>query len=176
VPYSEAQSCLRSLRDWFEAEFADPNGLRPHCVLEIRFSDEDDIWLSPSYGQKTCWIGIMQYRYVDGPPFFRRLPPRPPHELKKISIKRPYNFNVPYRLLFERFERTVIRYKGRPHWAKAHGLRPDTLSVLYPKFESFRDLLDLYDPEGMFRNEYVSRHIFGATGPRFDARVFKARQ
>ena len=89
---------------------------------------------------------------------------------------RPYNVNVPYRLLFERFERIMIRYKGRPHWAKAHSLRPDTLSVLYPNFESFKDLLNLYDPEGMFRNEYVSRHIFGATGPRFGARVFKARQ
>ncbi|KAF8494862.1 L-gulonolactone/D-arabinono-1,4-lactone oxidase [Russula emetica] len=150
VPYSEAQSCLRALRTWFESEFADPNGLRPHCVLEVRFSDEDDIWLSPSYGQKTCWIGIMQYR--------------------------PYNVNVPYRLLFERFEHTMIRYGGRPHWAKAHALRPDTLSALYPKFESFKDLLILYDPEGIFRNEYVSRHIFGATGPRFGARVFKARQ
>lgn len=70
----------------------------------------------------------------------------------------------------------MIRYGGRPHWAKAHALRPDTLSVLYPKFESFKDLLNLYDPEGIFRNEYVSRHIFGATGPRFGARVFKARQ
>jgi FAD/FMN-containing dehydrogenase len=150
VPYSEAQSCLRALRTMFESEFADPNGLRPHCPLEIRFSDEDDIWLSPSYGQKTCWIGIMQYR--------------------------PYNVNVPYRLLFERFERTMIRHGGRPHWAKAHGLRPDALSVLYPKFESFRDLLNIYDPEGVFRNEYVSRHIFGATGPSFGARVFKARR
>jgi len=95
---------------------------------------------------------------------------RPSHE-----IKRPYNINVPYRLLFERFEHTMIRYGGRPHWAKAHGLRPDTLSVLYPKFESFKDLLNLVDPEGVFRNEYVLRHIFGATGPSFGARVFKAR-
>jgi hypothetical protein len=64
VPYPQAQSCLRELRSWFDSEFADPNGIRPHCSLEIRFSDADDIWLSPSYGQKTCWIGIMQYRCV----------------------------------------------------------------------------------------------------------------
>lgn len=108
---------------------------------------------------------------------FHRVPPCPitqatvpPHK------KRPYDVNVPYRLLFERFERIIIRYGGRPHWAKAHGLRPDALSVLYPKFESFRDLLNLYDPEGMFRNEYVSRHIFGATGPSVGARVFKVRR
>lgn len=90
-------------------------------------------------------------------------------------MQRPYGFNIPYRALFERFERIVIRYGGRPHWAKSHGLRPDALSHLYPRFESFRQLLDAVDPEGIFRNEYVSRHIFGATGARFGARVFKAR-
>jgi len=149
VPYSWAASCLRELRDWFDSELTDPHGLRPHCCLEVRFSDADDIWLSPSYGQRTCWIGIIQFK--------------------------PYGFNVPYRKLFERFERIVIRYGGRPHWAKAHSLRPDALSLLYPRFESFRELLNVVDPEGVFRNEYVSRHIFGATGARFGARVFKAR-
>lgn len=64
VPYSQAQSCLRELRDWLEMEFKDPRGLRPHCALEIRFSDADDIWLSPSYGQRTCWIGIVQWKCV----------------------------------------------------------------------------------------------------------------
>jgi len=149
VPYSFANCCLRELRDWFDSEFIDPHGLRPHCCLEIRFSDADDIWLSPSYGQKTCWIGIVQYK--------------------------PYGFNVPYRQLFQRFESIMIRYGARPHWAKAHGLRPDALSLLYPRFKSFLEVLNDVDPEGVFRNEYVSRHLFGATGARFSERIFKAR-
>ena len=70
----------------------------------------------------------------------------------------------------------MARYQGRPHWAKAHSLRPETLSVLYPRFEQFRELLRDIDPKGVFRNEYVSRHIFGATGARFGERVFKSRQ
>jgi hypothetical protein len=45
-------------------EFSDPNGLRPHFPIEVRFSDSDDIWLSPSNGQRTCWIGIVQFKYV----------------------------------------------------------------------------------------------------------------
>jgi L-gulonolactone oxidase len=171
VPYSHAQSCLRALRAWFESEFANPNGLRPHCLLEVRFSEADDIWLSPSYGEKTCWIGIVQYKCVAS----SFIVPRPSLTASSHENIRPYNFNVPYRILFGRFERILIRYGGRPHWAKAHGLRPDTLSVLYPKFKSFRDLLNLVDPEGVFQNEYVARHIFGATGARFGARVFKAR-
>lgn len=30
----------------------------------MRWSDEDDIWLSPSCGRKSCWIGIVQFRSV----------------------------------------------------------------------------------------------------------------
>jgi L-gulonolactone oxidase len=45
-----------------DAEAADPCGLRPHFPFEIRFSAADDIWLSPSFGQETCWIGIAQYK------------------------------------------------------------------------------------------------------------------
>ena len=43
-------------------ELADPHGLRPHFPVEIRFTDADDIWLSPSSGARTCWIGIIQYK------------------------------------------------------------------------------------------------------------------
>ncbi|KAI0033034.1 L-gulonolactone/D-arabinono-1,4-lactone oxidase [Vararia minispora EC-137] len=149
LPYDHAQACLRDLRDWLEKEFADPNGLRPHCPLELRVSAADEVWLSPSYGQRTCWIGIMQYK--------------------------PYGYNVPYRTLFRSFEDILIRHGGRPHWAKAHHLRPDDLRALYPRFDDFRAVLARVDPQGMLRNEYVGRHIFGAEGPRFSERVFKTR-
>ena len=52
------------LRDWLQEEHSDPYGLRPHFPIEIRFSEADDIWLSPSSGQRTCWIGIIQYKSV----------------------------------------------------------------------------------------------------------------
>ncbi|EGO28536.1 hypothetical protein SERLADRAFT_366246 [Serpula lacrymans var. lacrymans S7.9] len=147
IPYQNTRACLLELQAWFSHEYADPNGLRPHFPVEVRFSDVDDIWLSPSNGQKTCWIGIVQYK--------------------------PYGFEVPYRKLFERFETILFRHGGRPHWAKAHGLRPDTLRTLYPRFDDFIRVLDQVDPRGLFRNEYVQRHIFGKTGPEVDARVFK---
>lgn len=62
IPYSNTHACLYELRAWLDEEFADPKGLRPHFPIEIRFSDSDDIWLSPSSGQRTCWIGIVQYK------------------------------------------------------------------------------------------------------------------
>lgn len=64
IPYENTQACLRELRRMFDGELADPHGLRPHFPVEIRFSDADDIWLSPSSGQRTCWIGIIQYKCV----------------------------------------------------------------------------------------------------------------
>jgi L-gulonolactone oxidase len=95
------------------------------------------------------------------------IPPEP--------VRRPYGFNVPYRTLFHRFEQILTRYGGRPHWAKAHHLRPDDLRKLYPRFDDFRAVLERVDPHGMLRNEYVERHIFGAVEPRCDERVFEAR-
>jgi L-gulonolactone oxidase len=88
-----------------------------------------------------------------------------------ISRLRPYGFNVPYRKLFEHFEDIVSRHYGRPHWAKAHHMRPRTLRKLYSRFDDFISVLEEVDPNGMFRNEYIQRHIFGKEG---HDRVFKA--
>ncbi|TBU59901.1 L-gulonolactone/D-arabinono-1,4-lactone oxidase [Dichomitus squalens] len=149
IPYDHTQACLRELRAWLDEELAAPSGLRPHFPVEIRFSDADDIWLSPSNGQKTTWIGLIQYK--------------------------PYGTNVPYRKLFARFEQFMLRHAGRPHWAKTHPLRPDDLRASYPRFDDFVALVARVDPHGVFRNPYVERHFFGKQGPQYDARVFKAR-
>ena len=62
IPHSDSRACLRELRHLFEQQHADPFGARVHFPVEIRFSASDDIWLSPSHGQKTTWIGIVQYK------------------------------------------------------------------------------------------------------------------
>ncbi|GLB44623.1 putative D-arabinono-1,4-lactone oxidase [Lyophyllum shimeji] len=146
VPYRNSQACLREIRAWLEEESADPDGIRPHVPVEIRYSAADDIWLSPSNGQPTCWIGIMQYK--------------------------PYGFNVPYRRYFGGYETIVARHQGRPHWAKAHQLRPDALRKLYPFFDDFIKVIQDVDPNGMFRNEYIQRHLFGMP---VSGRTFKSR-
>jgi hypothetical protein len=57
-----ARACLDELRAYIEQEEADPQGLRVHFPVEIRWSRADDIPLSPSYGRDTCWIGVVTYR------------------------------------------------------------------------------------------------------------------
>ncbi|KAJ6536388.1 L-gulonolactone D-arabinono-1,4-lactone oxidase [Mycena capillaripes] len=147
IPFKNAPKCLRELHDWMDDVAKDTNGIRPHFPFELRFSGPDDIWLSPSYGQETCWIGIAQYK--------------------------PYGFNVPYRRFFSAFEAIVARHGGRPHWAKAHHFTPATLRALYPRFDDFVKVLEEVDPEGVFRNEYVRRHVFGEG---IGERVFKVRK
>ncbi|KAF7327208.1 FAD-binding PCMH-type domain-containing protein [Mycena kentingensis (nom. inval.)] len=147
IPLASAPACLHEIRAWMDAEAADPNGLRPHFPFEIRFSQADDIWLSPAYGRETCWIGIAQYR--------------------------PYGLNVPYRAFFAGYEAIVLKHGGRPHWAKAHHLGPRELREMYPRFDDFVRLLNDVDPEGVWRNEYVRRHVFGE---RIGERVWKVRE
>jgi len=149
IPYSESRACLRELRWLFEREHGDRKGARAHFPVEIRFSAPDDIWLSPSYGRKATWIGIIQYK--------------------------PYGFNSPYRKLFGSFERIMLKHNGRPHWAKSHSLRPEDLKRMYPRFEDFVRILEQVDPHGILRNSYIQRHIFGKQDPQFDPRVFKPR-
>ncbi|KAF5329244.1 hypothetical protein D9619_009035 [Psilocybe cf. subviscida] len=146
LPLENAPAALREFRNYLQKELQNPQGVRPHFPVEIRFSAPDNIWLSPSYSQRTCWIGIVQYK--------------------------PYGTNVAYRKFFTAFEGIVERLGGRPHWAKAHLLKPEQFRTLYPHFNDFTRVLENVDPDGIFRNEYVQRHI---EGKPVGSRVFKIR-
>lgn len=87
----------------------------------------------------------------------------------------PYGFAVPYRRIFEKFERIMLRHAGRPHWAKAHPLRPVQLREMYPRLDDFVAVLRRVDPAGLLRNPYVERHLFGVSDPSVADRVFKER-
>lgn len=57
IPWELAPQALRDLD-----HFINTSDLNVHFPVEIRFVDEDDIWLSPCYGRKTCYIGVIMYR------------------------------------------------------------------------------------------------------------------
>jgi len=95
-------------------------------------------------------------------------------KLKTSSLShRPYGFSVPYRTLFSAFESIVIRHGGRPHWAKAHPFTPTELREAYPKFDDFTKVMENVDPLGVWRNEYIQRHL---VGKEVGWRTFKKRQ
>ena len=79
---------------------------------------------------------------------------------------------MPYQDLFERFEKIMLSFDGRSHWAKPHPLGPTQLRRLYPKYDDFIATVTEVDPKGIFRNEYVRRHIFGEVGAQVDPTMF----
>ncbi|KAJ7768912.1 L-gulonolactone D-arabinono-1,4-lactone oxidase [Mycena metata] len=90
----------------------------------------------PGYGRETCWVGIAQYK--------------------------PYTLPVPYRTLFAKFAAICLAHQGRPHWAKAHHpLSPAALREMYPRYDDFVPVVKGVDGEGVWRNEYVRRQVFG---------------
>ncbi|KAJ3098242.1 hypothetical protein HDU96_011156 [Phlyctochytrium bullatum] len=72
---------------------------------------------------------------------------------------RPYGVEVPHDLFWEGYETIMRHLGGRPHWAKAHTLTPKQLESVYPKFQQFRSYREKMDPDGLFLNDYIERHL-----------------
>ncbi|KAI7881637.1 L-gulonolactone/D-arabinono-1,4-lactone oxidase [Lichtheimia hyalospora FSU 10163] len=87
IPWDNAPQALRDLDTFIKT-----SNLKVHFPVEIRFVDEDDIWLSPCYKTKMCYIGVIMYR--------------------------PYGNPVPYKKYWKAYEDIMRSNGGRPHWAK----------------------------------------------------------
>lgn len=64
---------------------------------------------------------------------------------------------------YERYFRAVesvlgARFGARPHWAKRHWINP---GPLYPGAAEFRRVCGEFDPEGKFRNAFVTSRLLG---------------
>ncbi len=98
--------------------------------IEGRVAAADDVPLSTAYGRETMYIAAHQ--------FFREDPTE-------------YLTGV---------ERVMRAHGGRPHWGKRHTLGYEELAGLYPRFEDFRALRSLLDPDAVFGNSHTDR-LFG---------------
>ncbi|CAB4422990.1 unnamed protein product [Rhizophagus irregularis] len=131
IPLEKTKEALERLYDWINNN---KENVFVHYPVEVRFSDKDDIWLSPAYNRKVCYIGVIMYR--------------------------PYDKPVSYKKLWAVFEKIMRSYDGRPHWAKAHTMTTIELEKTYPKFKEFIKLQKSLDPNGIFLNSYLKRHLF----------------
>ena len=50
---------LEDMKRWF-----DESGYKAHSPIEVRFTKADDVFLSPCYGQDSCYINILCFRSV----------------------------------------------------------------------------------------------------------------
>jgi L-gulonolactone oxidase len=103
-----------------------------HFPIEVRFTAADKVWLSPSYGRVSAWIGIIAYK--------------------------PFNKDVPYKVYFSEFEKIMNRYNGRPHWAKIFDIAGDKdFKMKYDRWHEFKYTREKYDPDGKFVNAWSAK-------------------
>ena len=95
--------------------------------IECRWTKQDDIWLSPSYGRDSAYIAFHVFQ------------------------------NTAHEAYFADMEALCMRYGGRPHWGKMHSRKAENLQNAYPKFQDFAALRQQLDPNGLFLNAHTKQ-------------------
>jgi len=103
-----------------------------HYVITFRRVLPDDTLISMTAGASEPWYAISFITYVE---------PRD----RFLAMGR-----------FLQDSMTKL-YGARPHWGKYCPLSSETAGALYPRLADFRALCRHVDPQGVFRNEFVTR-------------------
>lgn len=117
------------------------HGLREHLapllfVSEVRTIAADDLWLSPFYNQPSA---ALHFTWRDDWQAVERVLPL--------------------------LEEALAPFNARPHWGKLFTVPEATLQGQFEKLPQFRELIDKYDPDGKFGNEFLDTYIRAAQKP-----------
>lgn len=105
----------------------------PHLMItEVRAIAADDLLMSPFY--KKAYVAF--------------------HFTWKQEIE-AVNKIIPL------IEEALAPYNPRPHWGKIFTMHPAVLQTRIEKLSEFKSLMNSYDPEGKFRNEFIDVNLFG---------------
>ncbi len=102
---------------------------------EIRTIAADELWLSPSQGRSSV---ALHFTWRPDWPAVRELLPA--------------------------IEGALDPFEPRPHWGKLFTMAPEVVASRYPRRPAFVELASRLDPEGVFRNAFVDRYVFGGDG------------
>src|SRR5216684_2227521 len=104
----------------------------PHLLItEIRTIAADNFWMSPCYKQDCVTIHFT-------------LKPDWPAVSKLLPV----------------IEKELAPFQARPHWGKLFTMSPLQLHSSYKKLPEFIALIKKFDPQGKFRNDFLSTNIF----------------
>ncbi|MEO6330153.1 MAG: FAD-binding protein [Ginsengibacter sp.] len=104
----------------------------PHLFIsEIRSIAADDFWLSPCRNQASAAI---HFTWKQDWPAVSKLLPLIEKELAPFNVK--------------------------PHWGKLFTISPKVLASRYEKLRDFKHLIATYDPQGKFRNDFLSTALY----------------
>ena len=99
-------------------------------VTEVRTMAGDDLWLSTAQGGDRVGLHFTW---------------------------RPRQAEV--EALLPTIEAALAPFDARPHWGKIFVDEHRDLARLYPHWDDFRALVARTDPDGVFRNDYLERHV-----------------
>ena len=106
----------------------------PHLfITEIRTIQADDFWMSPCY-KKACVA--IHFTWKQEPEAVMALIPLIEEQLAPFNVK--------------------------PHWAKLFTIAPSVLQSRYEKLNDFKQLVNQYDPNGKFRNDFIRKNLFNS--------------
>lgn len=101
-------------------------------ISEIRTIAADDFWLSPCYRQNSVAIHFTLYQ-------------------KTAEVMK----------LLPKIEEKLSAFNVKPHWGKLFSMNHATLQQRYARLSDFISLVAQHDPNGKFRNEFISRNVIG---------------
>ena len=108
--------------------------ITPHLfVTELRTIAADELWMSTAYQRPSLAL------------HFTWKPEWP--EVSKI---------LPL------IEAQLMPFGPRPHWGKLFTIPPARLQAQYVRLADFKALLGRHDPEGKFRNEFLSTNLYSS--------------
>ncbi|WP_460974684.1 D-arabinono-1,4-lactone oxidase [Spirosoma knui] len=108
--------------------------ISPHLLIsELRTIDGDNLWMSPCYKQPSLAI--------------------------HFTWKQDW---ASVRKVLPMIEKELAPFNARPHWGKLFTLAPSVLQSRYEKLADFKKLVQEYDPQGKFRNEFLSTNLYGS--------------
>lgn len=100
-------------------------------ITEIRAIDNDNLWMSPCYGQRSVTIHFTLKQDVPG-------------VTKLLPL----------------IEEKLAPFNAKPHWGKLFTIDSRVLQSRYEKLSDFRQLASNYDPDEKFRNEFLNATVF----------------
>jgi alditol oxidase len=101
-------------------------------VCEVRSVASDDLWLSPAYQQE-----VVAFHFTWHPDW--------PAVREVLRVLEP----------------ALAGCAARPHWGKLSVAGPADLRPLFPRLPDAAAVAARLDPGGAFRNDFVSRYLFG---------------
>jgi alditol oxidase len=108
------------------------NKITPHLFIsEIRSIKGDDFWMSPCYQQDSVAIHTTWKQ-------------DPEVEAELIPM----------------VEEVLAPFNPRPHWAKLFTISPEKIQKSYAKLPDFKKLINSFDPNGKFRNDFLEHNLF----------------